>query len=293
MIRDLIRKNRTCRRFRQDYQISRDTLRDLVDLARLSASAGNIQPLKYVLSCDPEKNARIFPHLAWAGYFDDWPGPPEGERPSAYIIMLGDTTLHKSFDCDAGIAAQSIMLGASEKGLAGWKRKARYGRAENPETFVPNAEPLGNVTTGNWGYDPHSGTKLYGWSFFGNEDPTWKEGREDWKQEIIYQTINVEKGKDYVFTAWILTGDRGSGWGRDSRLRIGVDQEGKGLLEDFDTIDQANVTQWFATHHQWLKVPLHFKAKNDKVAIGIHFLQWWALEANHFYVDEISVVPAK
>ena len=119
MIRDLVKKNRTCRRFRQDYQISRDTLRDLVDLARLSASAGNIQPLKYILSCDPEKNALIFPHLAWAGYFDDWPGPPEGERPSAYIIMLGDTTLHKSFDYDAGIAAQSIMLGAAEKGLAG------------------------------------------------------------------------------------------------------------------------------------------------------------------------------
>jgi len=90
-----------------------------VDLARLSASSGNIQPLKYILSCDPEKNARIFGHLGWAGYFDDWPGPPQGERPSAYIIMLGDTTLHKSFDCDAGIAAQSIMLGAAEKGLAG------------------------------------------------------------------------------------------------------------------------------------------------------------------------------
>jgi len=33
--------------------------------------------------------------------------------------MLGDTTLHKSFDYDAGIAAQSIMLGTAEKGLAG------------------------------------------------------------------------------------------------------------------------------------------------------------------------------
>lgn len=119
MIRDLITKNRTCRRFEQDFAIERRTLRELVDLARLSASAGNVQPLKYILSCEGEKNALIFPHLGWAGYFEDWPGPAEGERPSAYIIMLGDTELHKSFDCDAGIAAQSILIGAAEKGLAG------------------------------------------------------------------------------------------------------------------------------------------------------------------------------
>jgi len=33
--------------------------------------------------------------------------------------MLGDTELQKSCDLDAGIAAQNIMLGATEKGLAG------------------------------------------------------------------------------------------------------------------------------------------------------------------------------
>jgi nitroreductase len=33
--------------------------------------------------------------------------------------MLGDTTISKSFGCDHGIAAQSIMLGAAELGLGG------------------------------------------------------------------------------------------------------------------------------------------------------------------------------
>lgn len=99
--------------------IELETLRELVDLARLSASAANKQPLKYILSCDPEKNALIFPHLAWAGYLKDWPGPSEGERPSAYIIILGDTEISRSFGCDHGIAAQSILLGATEKGLGG------------------------------------------------------------------------------------------------------------------------------------------------------------------------------
>ena len=119
MIRDLIIKNRSCRRFHQEVAVERQTLVELVDLARLSPSAGNLQPLKYILSCEREKNALIFPHLAWAGYLTDWPGPAEGERPSAYIIILGDKRLSKSSGCDHGIAAQSIPLGAREKGLGG------------------------------------------------------------------------------------------------------------------------------------------------------------------------------
>ncbi len=119
MIRDLILRNRSYRRFYQEVDIKLETLRALVELARLSASAGNMQPLKYILSCDPQKNSLIFTHLAWAGYLKDWLGPCEGERPSAYIIILGDTEISQSFGCDYGIAAQSILLGAVEKGLGG------------------------------------------------------------------------------------------------------------------------------------------------------------------------------
>ena len=119
MIRDLILQNRTCRRFYQEVAIERETLRELVDLARCSASSSNRQPLKYILSCDTQTNALIFPQLGFASLLKDWPGPSEGERPSAYIIILGDTEIRKSFNCDHGIAAQSILLGAREKGLAG------------------------------------------------------------------------------------------------------------------------------------------------------------------------------
>jgi nitroreductase len=61
----------------------------------------------------------IFPHTRWAGYLKDWDGPVEGERPAAYILILGDTDIRASFGCDHGIAAQSIMLGATERGLGG------------------------------------------------------------------------------------------------------------------------------------------------------------------------------
>ncbi|MBM4447484.1 MAG: nitroreductase family protein [Chloroflexi bacterium] len=119
MLKEIVRKNRSYRKFYQDVPIELETLRELVDLARLSASALNLQPLKYVLSCEPKRNALIFPLLGWAAYLKDWPGPDEGERPSAYIIMLGDTEISRNFGCDHGIAAQSILLGATEKGLGG------------------------------------------------------------------------------------------------------------------------------------------------------------------------------
>ncbi len=119
MIRDLILKNRSYRRFYQEVDINLETLRELIDLARHSASAMNAQPLKYILSCQPQRNSLIFPHLAFGRYLTSWSGPGEGERPSAYIIILGDTEISQFVDYDAGIAAQSIMLGATEKGLGG------------------------------------------------------------------------------------------------------------------------------------------------------------------------------
>jgi len=115
----LIEKNRSYRRFRQGVQIDQDRLISFVNLARLSGSSANLQPLKYMLSCSPEKNDLIFPNLGWAGYLKDWAGPAEGERPSAYIIILGDKSISKSFDIDCGIAAQSILLGATEAGFGG------------------------------------------------------------------------------------------------------------------------------------------------------------------------------
>jgi nitroreductase len=119
MIADLIHKNRSCRRFYQEQPVSLETLKDLVNLARLSASGANLQPLKYILSCRLEENDRIFSCLAWAAYLKDWKGPKESERPTAFIVVLGDTTITKDFGCDHGIASQSILLGAREKGLAG------------------------------------------------------------------------------------------------------------------------------------------------------------------------------
>ena len=96
-----------------------DTLEELVDLARHSACGANLQSLKYILSCDPQTNELIFKRLGWAAYLKDWKGPAEGEKPAAYVVLMGDTSIHKNFFCDHGIACQSMLLGAVEKGLGG------------------------------------------------------------------------------------------------------------------------------------------------------------------------------
>lgn len=119
MIKELIEKNRTYRRFYQDEKIDRKTLEELIDLARLSSSGANKQSLKYILSCEESKNSLIFPHLRWAGYLKDWDGPQEGEKPSAYIIMVADKEISSNYFWDHGIACQSILLGAVEKGYGG------------------------------------------------------------------------------------------------------------------------------------------------------------------------------
>jgi nitroreductase len=116
---NIVKTNRSYRRFIEKQPISEKLLIQLVNLARLSASGANRQPLKFLLSNTEEKNQKIFPTLGWAAYLKDWKGPEEGERPSAYIIILGDTNIASSFEYDAGIACQSILLGAAENGLGG------------------------------------------------------------------------------------------------------------------------------------------------------------------------------
>jgi nitroreductase len=118
-IKELFIKNRSIRRFYQDYPITIGLLREFIDCARLSPSARNLQPMRYILSCDPEKNKKIFPHLGWAGYLVDWPGPVEGERPSAYIIVCADTTIAEQVRWDDGICAHSILLSATDAGFGG------------------------------------------------------------------------------------------------------------------------------------------------------------------------------
>lgn len=112
MFAELVKKARTYRRFDQSDPISADTLKDLVDIARLSPCGGNSQKLRYMIVSTPEDCAALFPMLAWAGALNDWPGPAEGERPTGYIIIVSEA----NNGANTGIAAQTIQLAATDAG---------------------------------------------------------------------------------------------------------------------------------------------------------------------------------
>ena len=118
-IKELLLKNRSYRRFKQEPVLSKDDLIDLIDAARLSPSSRNGQPLKFIILNSPKSCDLMFPNTAWAGYLKDWTGPEDRERPTSYIIILADTEISKKTDIDVGIVAQSMLLSVAEKGFGG------------------------------------------------------------------------------------------------------------------------------------------------------------------------------
>ncbi len=119
MLKNLVLKNRSYRKYFFDKKVSVDQLKQLVDLARLTPSSKNRQPLKYILVTEEEDCREVFKHLRWAWFLKDWNGPTEEEQPSAYIIVLVDKELNEHADIDVGIVSQTLLLGAAEMGLGG------------------------------------------------------------------------------------------------------------------------------------------------------------------------------
>ncbi|MDO9578507.1 MAG: nitroreductase family protein [Candidatus Cloacimonadales bacterium] len=119
MLKELVAGNRSYRRFFQEVAISSETLLELIELARLTATGANKQSLKFKSINSKAENEKVFSCLSWAGYLKDWQGPEEGEKPAAYIVVLNNPNLKQNPQYDVGLACQSILLGAVEKGLGG------------------------------------------------------------------------------------------------------------------------------------------------------------------------------
>ena len=114
-VREALLRNRSRRRFYQDYIIPENDLMTIADAARLSPSGRNIQALKFLISSNQHLNSRIFPTLAWAGYLTGWPGPEEGERPYAYIIQLLDKSITPNImseDCGMALGYGGCIIAA-------------------------------------------------------------------------------------------------------------------------------------------------------------------------------------
>lgn len=127
-VRELAYKNRTYRRFDEKVKIDMSTLEEWADLARVSSSARNAQALKYVLVTDPKACQTVFDNIKWARDLPDWPGPAEGERPTAYIVVFQDTSISKNTLWDLGLALENITMAAVEQGFG----SCQFGNVNRP-----------------------------------------------------------------------------------------------------------------------------------------------------------------
>ncbi|UCC59155.1 MAG: nitroreductase family protein [Candidatus Bathyarchaeum sp.] len=114
-IYEKIKSKRTIRKYLQK-DVPEEVLLKCVDAARLSPSAANLQPLKYIIINDPKLLKKVFSTLSWAGYLSDYQ-PSEGEMPRAYIIILVDEKISRTPNHDTGIAVMSISMVAHDEGL--------------------------------------------------------------------------------------------------------------------------------------------------------------------------------
>ena len=116
-INELINMRRTIRKFRQ-VEISEDLLLKYVDAARVAPSGGNLQPLKFAIINSKDKVEEMFQYVKWAGYLAPHYNPKEGERPTAYIVVLADLSVRKSgYDMDVGAAVENIILSSFDDGV--------------------------------------------------------------------------------------------------------------------------------------------------------------------------------
>lgn len=115
-VTDAILTRRTIRKF-QDRDVEESKLYKMVECAAMAASGANMQPLKYKIINKEDELLKIFPCTKWAGYLSDG-APKDGEKPHAYIAVLGDTDINSRFECDAGAAIANMMLAAVDMGLA-------------------------------------------------------------------------------------------------------------------------------------------------------------------------------
>lgn len=121
---ELIKSNRSVRRFDASRQVPRETLRELVGVVRYCASGRNLQPLKYRIVCEKSECDKVFSTLKWAGYLPEWDGPRPDERPVAYLVQCLDTSLTDNCMCDDGLQIEALTLATRTLGLASCVIKA-------------------------------------------------------------------------------------------------------------------------------------------------------------------------
>ena len=114
-IKSAIVHRRTIRRFTQE-KITEENLLELINLSRLYASGGNLQPIRYIAVLSQQLVDDIFPTLRWSAYLPGFEIKEE-HRPTAYIVLTADGCAKKNCQFDLGAAATTLMLAAEDYGI--------------------------------------------------------------------------------------------------------------------------------------------------------------------------------
>ena len=142
---EIIYSRRTIRQFRP-IPVPRSLLEKFVDAGRMAPSAGNLQPLEFLVVDEEGTRNRIFPLLRWAGYISPRGNPNPGNEPMAYILILVNLRVRgKGYEYDSGAAMENMILAAWAEGIGScWLISVDKPKAE--ETLgIPKSYRLDSV----------------------------------------------------------------------------------------------------------------------------------------------------
>jgi len=114
----LLKKNRSWRGYDPSREVTEDELKRIVTATTLVASGMNRQRLRYRLVTKADA-AKILPHITLGAALPEEHLPHPGCEPQAFIVVCATEKENKVIDIDLGIAAQSMLLKATEMGLGG------------------------------------------------------------------------------------------------------------------------------------------------------------------------------
>ena len=114
----LLHRNRSYRGYDPARKVTEEELIDLVRTTTLCASGMNRQPLRFRLVTEADAD-KVLPHITLGAALPEEHLPKPGTEPRAFIVICSAVPEDKVVDMDLGIAGQSMLLKAVEKGLGG------------------------------------------------------------------------------------------------------------------------------------------------------------------------------
>lgn len=146
-LNSLLLKNRSYRGYDQKYIVSREELKEIVQVNCKLPSAKNQQVLRFFLVTKDTGSEKVLRNIKFAGALPQLHLPLEGTAPEAFIIICATAHENKWVDVDLGISAQSMLLKAVEMGLNGICIGA-FAKDEITKAFSLKYEPVMIIAIG-------------------------------------------------------------------------------------------------------------------------------------------------